>query len=153
MDALKICGIGVSDPEQIVRRARQQIAFEDLGMPRDSVFESVERGAALLIESDEYERDSAEPGFCLVEHRDVMFDETLVFKGANAAVARRGGKVHPFGEIRVRKSTFRLQETQNLTILVVASVKPTANNSKILVHASHSNGSSRGNHHEPAQDW
>ncbi len=50
MDALEIGAVAIDHPHQIVVRAGQQMAFEDLGQVLHGLLETLQRSAALLVE-------------------------------------------------------------------------------------------------------
>ena len=87
MDAFEVRRIRVGDADQVVGGSGQQIALQDLVMPRRGGLEAVECGTSLLVERHEHESDPRQSGEPFVEKRRVTGDQPPVLQRADPAQA------------------------------------------------------------------
>ena len=116
MDAGEILGILGHDFQQVVRSARHQVAFEDIGDPRHRAFKGVKQIIGLTLQGDLHENRGRATKASGVQKRDIAGDEAVLFQPLHPPVTGRWRQVYLLGQFRIGDAAVLLQNGQNASV-------------------------------------
>ena len=119
MQALEVGHVRYDDAQQVVEFARHQVALHDLGDAADRLFERSEFAVLLAVQANADKDVAGQPGFRLVEQRDIAVDDAAVFERAHPAQAGRLGEVDQACELHVADAPVVLQHLENGLVVAV----------------------------------